>query len=104
MKKERSLKKLIAISISLTIISIALIYSLLLYLIVHSTENQLMGSAMSSTLNGIMIFLRANLRASIISPGFILKEILPIRYRTLSKTCRSVTLRWSEEKIFTSIR
>ena len=43
MKKERSLKKLIAISISLTIISIALIYSLLLYLIVHSTENQLMG-------------------------------------------------------------
>lgn len=56
MKKERSLKKLIAISISLTIISIALIYSLLLYLIVHSTENQLMGSAMSSTLNGIMTY------------------------------------------------
>lgn len=56
MRKEWSLKKLIAISISLTIICIALIYTGLIYMTIHSAENQLMGSAMSSTLNGIMTY------------------------------------------------
>lgn len=56
MRKPWSLKKLIAVSISLTIIVIAIIYSSLLYFIVHSAEHQLMGSTMSSILNGIMTY------------------------------------------------
>ena len=39
MRKEWSLKKLIAISISLTIICIALIYTGLIYMTIHSAEN-----------------------------------------------------------------
>ena len=54
MRKEWSLKKLIAISISLTIICIASIYTGLIYMTIHSAENQLMGSAMSMVHEGCL--------------------------------------------------